>query len=558
MPMTLREAMQVLELNDRTLDASMLESAALEKMRAAKTLLEQSDVIEAYRRVQIFIDPTATLNPDAAESQALERPRDFAAAAQTDFELDLWELKRAAQFPVIQAQQTAYSVADQTALAIPQTEPSQTNNDDGIEANPAWTQLQNALEPNQKPATPILDDLDHTFDDSLLHAVAKPNVPTDERALTVVEDYEGYMGSRVTAELPAVKIVPDTKTTTSKNAKTIAGKSATSTTPIKPNSNTSTKQKPQPAQPNTDRRTSRAAKISKVSKAYDPPKSNRRSGSNLWLWFVAATALIGTGIFAAPMLLKQLSRSTTVAPVAPRVQLSVPTVPPAPSRTNPIKPKPKPVAKPAMATKPLPKPKPVAKPATKPVAKPAQTATTKPAVAKPTSTPAPKPEKVVPVATPAPQPAVVQTPVQPVAPKPKPQAKPKPKPAAKPPVPDAQSATVLPPITENPAPPVVIQKPTTKPKPKPATKPTPKPIPVTIAPQQPPVAAAPTTPPEPVLDVNNLSREQIGRRFLNEKYFDTWQIQGAVLKFPSWADIPLAIQVLPLAEFRSAVLISLP
>ena len=57
--MTLREAMKLLELNERTLDISMLDSAARQRMDGSESSLERDQILEAYRRVQIFLDPSA-------------------------------------------------------------------------------------------------------------------------------------------------------------------------------------------------------------------------------------------------------------------------------------------------------------------------------------------------------------------------------------------------------------------------------------------------------------------------------------------------------------------
>ena len=57
--MTLREAMKLLELNERTLDISMLDSAARQRMDNSESSLERDQILEAYRRVQIFLDPSA-------------------------------------------------------------------------------------------------------------------------------------------------------------------------------------------------------------------------------------------------------------------------------------------------------------------------------------------------------------------------------------------------------------------------------------------------------------------------------------------------------------------
>jgi hypothetical protein len=107
--------------------------------------------------------------------------------------------------------------------------------------------------------------------------------------------------------------------------------------------------------------------------------------------------------------------------------------------------------------------------------------------------------------------------------------------------------------------PVASKPVVTKPKPV-AAKPKPIPVNIPVTPAA-PAAAAPVMKiesPTEVVDPNNLSKEQIGRRFLNEKYYADWITRKAQLKYPSWNEIPVAVQVLNYTDFRAAVLISLP
>jgi hypothetical protein len=387
-----------------------------------------------------------------------------------------------------------------------------------------------ALTASSKPLIDPNKTLEYTpeFDDALL----KPRqTPRDAAALTVIEDQMPTRGN--------------------KRAKTQAQ--------------------------NGDRRVSRAAQAPGVKKIYDRGKTKTTQSPPLWAWVLAALMLVGTGIFAAPALLRQFAAPGGAKPQTQN-NFAVPTLPNAPV-TKP-QPAPTQIATKPQTAKPTQKPaiKPVAKPAAKPVAKPATKPVPKPAV-KPTPKPATKPQQATtpapkPVPTPAatppattPQPTVTQQVAKPAV-TPKPAAKPTPKPVVKPqaappkPRVDAQSAANLPPITDVQAAPKPTPKPAAKPAPKPApkpaAKPAPKPTPQPVATTTPEPAATPVAPAAPTIDPNNLTREQIGRRFLNEKYFEDWLSRGAKLRYPTWAEVPIALQVASLPDFRTAVLIALP
>ena len=115
-----------------------------------------------------------------------------------------------------------------------------------------------------------------------------------------------------------------------------------------------------------------------------------------------------------------------------------------------------------------------------------------------------------------------------------------------------------------------------KPTAEPAVKPTPKPAtpttPVTattIKPAQRPISPRPkpVSVPAPVAVIeaprstglpDNLTREEYGRRYFNQKIFEVWQRSGAQLRYGSWEAIPLEIQTLDTGRFRSAVYIAPP
>jgi hypothetical protein len=610
--MTLREAMKLLELNERTLDISMLDSAARQRMDGSASSLERDQILEAYRRVQIFLDPSADerftmrgSNVLAALSETREvspvslkqsptfdqdhevvmveddeqslTPEPVAAlfdANDTTFDLELdFEPAESSDLseptnlvesaipsglseplgfsePLEQPEPDVRTTAELPILAMSELSLESTPNQDKpqpvwTEPTLDWSQPEPALESTQT-------EIHSEFDDSLLKAAPPP--PKDETALTIIDesprdDYESPV--QKSDVLPASKsdVLP-------------APHTPTATVPTKPKPTSSPIPQKNPTS-NPERRVSRAAQVSGVTKAYALPKKKIGNRPPIWAWLIALAMLVGTGIFAAPTLIKQFA---TPQPKKPVSNLSVTDVPQAPQ----VKPVVKPVAKPVV--KPVAKPvvKPVAKPAVKPVANPV----VKP-VAKPVVKPVVKPA-VKPVVQPTPQPVVSKpNPVttaprvtpSPIVKTPKPVVTPK-----KPTVRDSRSADNLPPIATAPKPVVtkpVVSKPkpvVTKPvvsKPKPVVS-KPKPIPVVVptpTPVTPPVATAPVMkiePPAEVIDPNNLSREQIGRRFLNEKYYADWLSRKAQLKYPSWDEIPIATQVLAYADFRTAVLIALP
>ncbi len=600
--MTLREAMKLLELNERTLDISMLDSAARQRMDGSESSLERDQILEAYRRVQIFLDPSADerftmrgsnvlaalsetreekaliqqahfdqdhevvmvddddLAPDSFAQPLAPEPMAFDADDTTfDLELDfgsaeppnLSEPVGLAESPVsLEPLGLSEPLGFSEPLAVSQL-PAQSEPDIrttaelpilsmselGLESTPAANEIQPieaSLDWSQP--VPLLEstqaEVHSEFDDSLLKAVPPPK---DETALTIIDESprDDLPLSRDVLPQPEKKVIPVSNTPAPARPKPASSPTA---------------QKNPTSSP--ERRVSRAAQVSGVSKAYTPAKKKPSNRPPVWAWLIALAMLISTGIFAAPTLIKQFA---TAQPKKPAPSLSVTDVPQAPIVKPVVKPVAKPVVKPVvkLVTKPIVKP--VAKPVVKPVVKPVA----KPIAVKPVTTPTPQVNKPAVIAAPQVTPSPVVKPPKPVvAPK-------------KPVVRDSNSAANLPPISVAPKPKPVVNKPkpvVTKPKPV-VTKPKPvvskpKPIPVVVpTPVTPPVATAPVMkiePPAEVVDPNNLSREQIGRRFLNEKYYADWLSRKAQLKYPSWDEIPIATQVLAYADFRSVVLISLP
>jgi hypothetical protein len=643
--MTLREAMKLLELNERTLDISMLDSAARQRMNSAETSTERDQVLEAYRRVQIFLDPSADerftmrgSNVLAALSETREVPMPQNANHHEDvvvvedehdppqpnhtlvietlpsvtaddddttFDLDMDfealespeliepDIRTTAELPLLAVSElnpeapvesesleqplglssellTESESLEQPLFAVSGLNPEAPIESESLEQplfagsglspevpieselleQPLWSgDSTNWATPEPAPVIEaIKNPTQPEFDDSLLQ-VAPPR-PVDETALTIIDESpreEAPVSEKNSVSVKPIEPVPVKPPTPAVVPATPIRPKTNTVNPTKSTATTST---------NPERRVSRAAQVTSVSKAYAKPKKKPRNFVPIWAWFIALTMLVGTAIFAAPTLLKQFSPT---APKKPVSNLSVPTVPQAPQNKPIVKPVSKPVVKPVS--------KPVAKPVVKPVVKPKANVNStqpKPVVAPPIPTVKPT--------TPTPS-SVSVNPTSPVAIV-KPTAKPKPSPVVKPKKPvvqDPRSASSLPPITavasQKPKPVVSKPKPVVS-KPKPATRPKPTAKPMTLRFEDPPAApttAEPTTPapamtiaaPTETVDPNNLSKEQIGRRFLNEKYYSDWLGRGAKLKYPSWADIPIATQVLGLADFRSAVLISL-
>jgi hypothetical protein len=58
--------------------------------------------------------------------------------------------------------------------------------------------------------------------------------------------------------------------------------------------------------------------------------------------------------------------------------------------------------------------------------------------------------------------------------------------------------------------------------------------------------------------IENLSREEFGQRYFNRKLYEVWQRDGAQLRYGTWDEIPLEIQVLENNLFRSGVYLNGP
>ena len=312
----------------------------------------------------------------------------------------------------------------------------------------------------------------------------------------------------------------------------------------------------------------------------------RRKVTAPWVVAVAAVGLAG-GLW---VLQSQTGRSAQRNSVAPIVQPSTvntaPTSTPAPpAATKPAtapraaNPAPKPAT---VATKPAPI-KPAIKPAAKPAPKPpVLVSSTKPSAPKPTT---PKPTTPKPTATASAKPQNPTIKVTPPAATPKPATlaparpkpvavKPQPTPSfAQKPVAVQKPAPVSPTAQSAPKPPVAVTKPIPQPAARPAPKPAPRPVgttaATTIKPAQRPIAPRPkpVSVPAPVAVIeapkstglpDNLTREEYGRRYFNQKIFEVWQRSGAQLRYATWEAIPLEIQTLDSNRFRSAVYIAPP
>jgi hypothetical protein len=58
--------------------------------------------------------------------------------------------------------------------------------------------------------------------------------------------------------------------------------------------------------------------------------------------------------------------------------------------------------------------------------------------------------------------------------------------------------------------------------------------------------------------IDNLSREEFGQRYFNRKLFEVWQRDDAKLRYASWDEIPLELQILENDLFRSAIYLNGP
>ncbi|MFN3265396.1 MAG: hypothetical protein ACK41E_01020 [Deinococcales bacterium] len=579
--MTLREAMKILELNERTLEISMVESAAKQRMNLARSSEEQDQIVEAYRRVQIFLDPKAderfllrdfNVLVSASSTQEQKPAVGLEASLFTTLPESLAppEPIKAPEAIVFDDADTAIFDGTDTSTSVPAeaevpllaqkaTPDDESALDFDVEIN--FTALEQS-EAEQLPDTSMAAGLD----ESPITILGEPLIATKEplgAKATQPDPHETLEVSPDFGNAPLNPVVTGRKSITPEFDDSLLQQK-----PIPRDVSALTVIETAPQQtPHKERRVSRAAQTSGVKKIYQQEKTTQ--SQPIWAWILAFVFVIGTGIFAAPALLRQLSATTPNPAPRPQSNLSVPNLPSAPKprvqpTTQSTPAKPSTVTTSTVKTKPVSQtqttPKPPTKPAAQPTPKPAtptavkitpkttKSATAPSPTASQTTAPKATDTRVQKLAQPTPnKPRVIDAqsaanlpPIAIPKPTPKPAVKPAPKPTAK--------ATTKP-----------VVKPAPKPQPKPVAKPTPAPTPA----PKPAIAAEPQPEPvatqvEPTIDPNNLSREQIGRRFLNEKYFEDWLARGANLKYPSWADIPIALQVAPLSEFRSAVLISLP
>ena len=58
--------------------------------------------------------------------------------------------------------------------------------------------------------------------------------------------------------------------------------------------------------------------------------------------------------------------------------------------------------------------------------------------------------------------------------------------------------------------------------------------------------------------IDNLSREEFGQRYFNRKLFEVWQRDSAKLRYATWDEIPLELQILENNLFRSAIYLDGP
>jgi hypothetical protein len=58
--------------------------------------------------------------------------------------------------------------------------------------------------------------------------------------------------------------------------------------------------------------------------------------------------------------------------------------------------------------------------------------------------------------------------------------------------------------------------------------------------------------------IDNLSREEFGQRYFNRKLFEVWQRDSAKLRYGTWDEIPLELQILENNLFRSAIYLNGP
>ncbi len=326
----------------------------------------------------------------------------------------------------------------------------------------------------------------------------------------------------------------------------------------------------------------------------------RRNATAPWVVAAAAVGLVG----ALWVFQSQISRNrgvavptttqTRPAPIRPVPTPAAPKVAPpvvSPPANTASAPTPKPIQKPVtvpsvppapVSSKPVTPPKPsTGTPATTAVTAPVQPANTAVKPAKPNAKPPTKPAPSIAAnsakpTAPAPTVAPAKPAVQAITPKPVVSSKPatrnapiaQPRAVVKPPAPKPvvqatlrPNTVIAPNIPARPKPtvkplpkPVTASSPSVSAQPKPTIKPnTPRPKPVSV-PAPVAVIEAPKTTGLP----DNLTRDEYGRRYFNQKIYEVWQRSGAQLRYASWEAIPLELQTLPSNRFRAAVYIAAP
>ncbi len=552
--MTLREAMELLDLSERTLDSSMLESALGSQLSSNPPIDRRERLLEAYDRIKIFLDPSA-------DERFMLRNSNVLVALSGEYAIpeEVLRANQASDKPLLMQEMLTLNEENFNSLdALSPDLNAPLLSGELLETeliNPHQTFDESLLlAPRAAPtkSQAIAEEISGTFTIEDEHPAPIPERPDQTRAAPVAS-----LASAATTD--EATRVPAGHNTVVKNATKATsvhmGDGLDTTSLPEPAPKTmsskakSNKEKPilatlgaaprstgygfggTPAQP--DRRASRSSKSTPVKRSYtDSDRTSVRPlgarkpkrKSQPWLWAIALLGLIGAGVLATPSLLRSFptNAASTPSTTTPKAPPATPVLIPTPaSRSNgPVKTTPvKTASVKPKATKPK-TPSPTPPKATQPIKKTATLTTSKLAAKKPVLTPEQR---------------AAATKASAIA---KREASSLPKIPGTPAAPRIPSAERLPQISN----PGDLKPAAAKPSNKPSSKPKPK---------------NQSLKPPPI-DANNLSREQIGRQFLNQQYFENWFNQGAQLKYVNWSNIPIEIQVAPYPEFRAAVYISPP
>jgi hypothetical protein len=573
MSMTLREAMELLDLSERTLDSSMLESALASQLSSNPPMARRERLLEAHSRIKIFLDPSA-------DERFLLRNSNVLVALSGEYAIPE-EVRQAADPSQNSMLTQEIFILDENRDVLEAAPPPSTR---GAMHTPSYTPSPDLNAPLLSGELLETESINphQTFDESLLlapQAETAANSPSNGRE-AVAEEITGTftIEDEHPAPIPDAPIrplaaQPSPKATRAETTRATPSQDTGSQNTVVQNATRSTsvhigdgldetslpdpppktksskaksdKEKTTPAAPKTeprpvgygfsgtpaqpDRRSSRSSKSTPVKRSYtDSDRTSvrplgarkpKRKGQP-WLWAIGLFGLIGAGVFATPGLLHNLANNTapTRSVTTPKTPLATTVLTPVPAprssppvKTAPVKPK---ATKPKATSPSQPK-------TTQAIKKTATLSTTKPATKKSALTPEQRAAaaKVNAVARREAS-SLPQIPGTPAAPR-------------------IPSAEQLPQIS-NPG----DLKPTSKPKPAVKTASKPKNQSMSFKP--------------PPIDPNNLSREQIGRQFLNQQYFENWFNQNAQLKYTNWNNIPIEIQVAPYPEFRAAVYLAPP